>query len=367
MSGKGKAGKSSGGKAGADSKSTSRSAKAGLQFPVGRVHRLLKKGNYAQRVGAGAPVYLAAVLEYLAAEILELAGNAARDNKKQRIVPRHLQLAIRNDEELHKLLGNVVISQGGVVPHIAPELLPSKSGKGKKDEGDAKQANHSDQQRATSEPPDRPTGPLAIPVPAEDRDVVKVNNANATELKNACDDAVKRYLARPELFKQIHVHTDVRLGLGWLSVFVAGGTALYGWKIDFETSKPVVWAGVILYVVLTTIQTLYAYFIEGDTVFMGKRKTFSKRIITERISLSSKTQPATKPTKTKSTSTPPAYTLSIAYVRSTNAGKSLLAKGKTKVQRGYTAFFDEQGTMDQEAFEKWVGEAVEGAMDGKNA
>ena len=121
----GKAGKSStGGKAGADGKSISRSSKAGLQFPVGRIHRLLKKGNYAQRVGAGAPgmwqsdihqrpltrpiacvVYLAAVLEYLAAEILELAGNAARDNKKQRIIPRHLQLAIRNDEELHKLLG----------------------------------------------------------------------------------------------------------------------------------------------------------------------------------------------------------------------------------------------------------------------
>jgi len=60
----------------------SRSSKAGLAFPVGRVHRLLRKGNYAQRVGAGAPVYLAAVLEYLAAEILELAGNAARDNKK---------------------------------------------------------------------------------------------------------------------------------------------------------------------------------------------------------------------------------------------------------------------------------------------
>ncbi|KIL61069.1 hypothetical protein M378DRAFT_167427 [Amanita muscaria Koide BX008] len=134
MSGKGKAGKSGGKASGEATKSQSRSSKAGLQFPVGRVHRLLKKGNYAQSVGAGAPVYLAAVLEYLAAEILELAGNAARDNKKQRIVPRHLQLAIRNDEELHKLLGNVVISQGGVVPHIAPELLPSKSGR-KKDDG----------------------------------------------------------------------------------------------------------------------------------------------------------------------------------------------------------------------------------------
>lgn len=103
----------------------SRSSKAGLAFPVGRVHRLLRKGNYAQRIGAGAPVYLAAVLEYLAAEILELAGNAARDNKKTRIIPRHLQLAIRNDEELNKLLGGVTIAQGGVLPNIHQSKLLS--------------------------------------------------------------------------------------------------------------------------------------------------------------------------------------------------------------------------------------------------
>jgi histone H2A len=78
-------------------------------------------------VGAGAPVYLAAVLEYLSAEILELAGNAARDNKKTRIIPRHLQLAIRNDEELNRLLSGVTIAQGGVLPNINTILLPKKT------------------------------------------------------------------------------------------------------------------------------------------------------------------------------------------------------------------------------------------------
>lgn len=121
MSGRGK-GKAKG------TKAKSRSSRAGLQFPVGRIHRLLRKGNYSERVGAGAPVYLAAVLEYLSAEILELAGNAARDNKKSRIIPRHLQLAVRNDEELNKLLSGVTIAQGGVLPNIQAVLLPKKTG-----------------------------------------------------------------------------------------------------------------------------------------------------------------------------------------------------------------------------------------------
>ena len=120
MSGRGKGGK-------VNAKAVSKSVRAGLQFPVSRVHRLLKRGNYSKRTGSGAGVYLAAVMEYLAAEILELAGNAARDNKKKRVIPRHLQLAIRNDEELNKLLHGVTIAQGGVLPNIQAVLLPKKS------------------------------------------------------------------------------------------------------------------------------------------------------------------------------------------------------------------------------------------------
>jgi histone H2A len=112
-----------------EKKSTTSSAKAGLQFPVGRIGRYLRQGKYATRMGAGAPVYLAAVLEYLCAEILELAGNAARDNKKARIVPRHITLAVKNDEELNKLLGGVTIASGGVLPNIHAVLLPKKVAK----------------------------------------------------------------------------------------------------------------------------------------------------------------------------------------------------------------------------------------------
>ena len=117
--GKGKSGKKA-------SAGKGRSAKAGLQFPVGRIGTMLKKGRFAKRVGAGAPVYLAAVLEYLVAETLELAGNAARDNKKSRIIPRHIQLAIKNDAELSSFLGGVTIASGGVLPNIHSVLLKKK-------------------------------------------------------------------------------------------------------------------------------------------------------------------------------------------------------------------------------------------------
>lgn len=101
----------------------SRSRRAGLSFPVGRVERFLRSQGITPRVSAGAPVFLAAVAEYIAAEILELAGNASRENKRQRIIPRHLQLAIRNDDELNHLLADATIAEGGVLPFVHRVLL----------------------------------------------------------------------------------------------------------------------------------------------------------------------------------------------------------------------------------------------------
>ena len=127
MSGKGA--KGARGKKATGTKKT-KSSKAGLTFPVARLGTALKKGRYAKRIGVGAPVYMAAVLEYLTAELLELSGNAAKDNKKSRINPRHIQLAIKNDDELNKFIGTATISAGGVLPNIHTVLLNKKAVKG---------------------------------------------------------------------------------------------------------------------------------------------------------------------------------------------------------------------------------------------
>lgn len=112
------------------------------------------------------------------------------------------------------------------------------------------------------------------------------------------------------------------------------------------------------YVILSTAQQLYAYFIERDVVYVGKRKALAKRIETERVTISSRTIPS-QPDR------PPQYGVTVHYVRSTNGGTTLLGRGTKDAEKGYNEFFDEEGTLDQERFDRWLGELVEEVMEEK--
>ncbi|CAJ0930512.1 unnamed protein product, partial [Mesorhabditis belari] len=113
------------GKAGAKRPTRTRSQRAGLVFPVTRVQKALKK-KIGRSVSGPAALYGAAIIEYLAAEILDLAASVAKDNKTKRVTPRHLVLAIRSDDELDQLCQGT-IAGGGVIPHVHRFLMGNKA------------------------------------------------------------------------------------------------------------------------------------------------------------------------------------------------------------------------------------------------
>lgn len=197
---------------------------------------------------------------------------------------------------------------------------------------------------------------------------VKVDNASLTELKIACDDAVRRFFSRPEQFRTRHTHTDVRLALGWTSVVIAAATGYYGWKREFEEARLLVFVGVVLYFILTAVQTAYAYWIEGKTIYVGKRRTLVHRIEIERITIDSETKPAPSPSKS------PRYSLTLSYIRSTGKSKknkTIIRKSSATVEKNYTDLFDEEGTLDERALAAWLTEAsasvIEDNSDGITA
>jgi len=115
-------------------KSVSRSSKAGLVFPVGRVARHMRKARVASRIGAAAPVFVAAVLEYITGEVLEKGSDLL--GKSKRITPRVVNLGIMGDSELKQVFSKVTIAAGGVQPdNIHVSLLGKKAQKAAADDG----------------------------------------------------------------------------------------------------------------------------------------------------------------------------------------------------------------------------------------
>jgi histone H2A len=98
------------------------SFQSGLQFDVLKTAKFCYE-NEVYNLSTVSVVGLSAIMEYLIAEILELAGNATRDSRREQIIPKDIMLAIRADEELDELFKNIIISKSGVVPHIHKFLL----------------------------------------------------------------------------------------------------------------------------------------------------------------------------------------------------------------------------------------------------
>ncbi|GAA5977209.1 hypothetical protein JCM11641_003877 [Rhodosporidiobolus odoratus] len=220
-------------------------------------------------------------------------------------------------------------------------------------------------------------------VPRDRQPVIKVNTANLSELKTAVDDVVKEYFSDPShRFSRSYVHDDVRLALGWAAVAVAGATGWYGYKTQFRESKELVGSGVVVYVVLNTVLALYAAFVEKNTIFVGKRRTFSSRITTELLTLSSLASASSSHTTSsswvpfpisllapspKSPATPsssaapvtyPLYTLTLTHSHSSNANKSLLHAKEVERTHAFGGWFDEEGRIARRKVERWLEEGL---------
>ncbi len=96
-----------------------KSEKAGLIFPVSRVHKKLKEADFAvPRSSRYAAVFLAAVLEYMITEVLDLSIRSAALKKKTRISPTDIRVSIKNDAALDKLFKDAIIPGSATTPHV---------------------------------------------------------------------------------------------------------------------------------------------------------------------------------------------------------------------------------------------------------
>ena len=105
------------------------SVKRGSKFSVGRIATFCKNGRYAERIGAGTPIYLAAVLEYVMQEVILLAEQEAKADGKKRIKPRHIMMAIKKDAELNEYFKGGQFCESGVMPTEPLKKAGKKKGK----------------------------------------------------------------------------------------------------------------------------------------------------------------------------------------------------------------------------------------------
>ena len=61
---------------------------------------------------------MASAMEFLCAEVLEIAAQSCLENKKRIIKPRHIELSVRKDPEFARLFKNKTFAGAGTAPKI---------------------------------------------------------------------------------------------------------------------------------------------------------------------------------------------------------------------------------------------------------
>ncbi|KAK4517769.1 uncharacterized protein ATC70_001113 [Mucor velutinosus] len=161
------------------------------------------------------------------------------------------------------------------------------------------------------------------------------NKYDSTQIKNAVDDELSRYFSEDQQFVQSHIHTDIKLLLGYVSCFIAGGSFLYEYKTSFNDALTVTTVCVVIYWVIQAISFAYGYLVEKDELFIGTKKVDGKATSTLKIS-------------GKIDKYSPIYQLCLNYTD--------ISTGKTvshKIEPNVTTWFDTKGvlvkqTMDSE-------------------
>ncbi|KAI7883053.1 microsomal signal peptidase 25 kDa subunit [Lichtheimia hyalospora FSU 10163] len=95
------------------------------------------------------------------------------------------------------------------------------------------------------------------------------NKYDSTQLKNAIDDEVRRFFGKERDYQEGHLHTDIKLVLGYGSCLLAGGAFLFEYYSSFDEAKPVLWVSVIVFWILQAISWIYTTFVEKNEIFVG--------------------------------------------------------------------------------------------------
>ncbi|CEP12371.1 hypothetical protein [Parasitella parasitica] len=159
------------------------------------------------------------------------------------------------------------------------------------------------------------------------------NKYDGTQIKNAVDDEISRFYSKEQNFSQSHIHSDIKLLLGYLSCFIAGGSFLYEYKTSFNDALTVTTVCVIVYWAIQSVSFAYGYFVEKDELFAGTKKVDGKSTSTLKIS-------------GKIDKHSPIYQLCFSYT-DIGSGKSV----SQKVEPNVTTWFDTQGVLVQQAMD----------------